>query len=558
VKPRGKPFVFLNEAGRRVELETFKTFPKLWNLPSPISSVPQKTMMNSSAAAAATRTAADASNSNSNNNDPLSRASLYAPLSNYNDNPEDEDDDVGKQQASKRPRRTPKSLTESSLIQFLQGISVDYHRNNNNSNNNNNNATVVETMMNASSYHYGYNSGIRPLGDRDVTEAIQGRALLLVGGRRHYNHGMIHKPAATTTTTTILSSMNKIGIPGLSTAEISNNTNTKTKQKQETVQILPVLSGANSMSQKRRRQRPRGVNTPNGKCSIPFVFSNEQQQQKEDEQQQIDFLMQLNHLWNEYACTILLQLLLPDSRRDDGRAPNATKKTARNRAAAKGPQQQQQPRQGQQQQEPFDILAPENQALLIEFCRNPESILHAYWRSSTAGSGETATSAGMEWVGAMVRIEQCLQHANWTGLSGILVAVTANTWQVVQIEMLEDIVGTTGQNNERKVAKKMYDDEHDDDCKNKREAKKSDYPQEDMLQQEPDRSSSPPKWTLKRRLIVPKRGSSLSVLLPVPPTMDSEERNEKKECAGFGSPPSDNAASQTLRITLHGSQNVNI
>lgn len=98
----------------------------------------------------------------------LSKNLLYAPLEAYLQ-PRQEGDDVGDKvdhdpsQYMRRLSKVPKSLHESSFVNFMQSVSYDYHRNR---------ATFADAK----------NNGSRPVSQSDMEDRIRQKAVTLMGG----------------------------------------------------------------------------------------------------------------------------------------------------------------------------------------------------------------------------------------------------------------------------------------------------------------------------------------------------------------------------------------
>jgi len=127
--------------------------------------------------------------------------------------------------------------------------------------------------------------------------------------------------------------------------------------------------------------------------------------------------------------------------------------------------------ENQELRERQESFLKELNALWNEYARNLLGMNETTTLDDSLRSKILAASSSMEWVGSFVQIESSKRHPAWTGRHGFLVEVTSNTWRVIEYDMEHD-AATKGK---------------DDDASSKQSMKV---------------------------LVVPKHGSSLSVLLP--------------------------------------------
>ncbi|CAB9496343.1 expressed unknown protein [Seminavis robusta] len=117
------------------------------------------------------------------------------------------------------------------------------------------------------------------------------------------------------------------------------------------------------------------------------------------------------------------------------------------------------------------------------------------------------TKEKAQFVGAKVHIKSCTQHAHWKGRIGFLVRQTTNSWQLMVPMMASDNNNTKDGNGRRKKWKKNVRKEQQEG-------------EEEACDSTKDQVTAPSNATTTnkdgwRTLVVPKRGSSLTLLIPI-------------------------------------------
>ena len=116
------------------------------------------------------------------------------------------------------------------------------------------------------------------------------------------------------------------------------------------------------------------------------------------------------------------------------------------------------------------------------------------------------TKESVQLVGARVQIKSCLSHPSWNGKTGILVRQTTNTWQV-----MVSMPNTRTNSKKRKRDKQLHEDTKASTTKDDGDTSVRIVASELKSHEE---TISKTKQGLKT-LIVPKHGSSLTLLIPL-------------------------------------------
>lgn len=220
---------------------------------------------------------------------------------------------------------------------------------------------------------------------------------------------------------------------------------------------------------------------------------------------QINFLIKLNTAWNEYIWNLLGKV--SERQLQNIEKENTTK----------------------QAEEACQFVTRRIQQLLV-----PSS-------SSGKAGGESDNSDGnciIEWVGAKARIDECRQHPSWVGRVGIVVQDLANIWRLV-------FVGEAMKQQQQQQPGDEPEEEKDNNGTGSLTTATSPFTKIMMASKKRDTN-----------FLVPKRGSSLTILLPVHhrirPDVDPLSNNVRGQL--YGSSMAADRPRHNICIVLSGDQ----
>lgn len=278
----------------------------------------------------------------------LSKNELYTPLAGY------DQEDVEPSVYLGTKSSIPKSLQESSLVQFYRKVSLDYHYKNPN----------IPSTNNNNGNDYKNAGASRPIPLADVDDRIRQRTVTLLGGGIHTVATKSSLPSESTSSS-------------LNTSSLFAATN---------------INGSGSLrSRRKRRKRPRTTGSISKEESSSLIKrqasigTNVKQGRKNDTIQvdniQLDFVKQLNICWNDYMLRVLQ--LKPMKQKED----------------VKG-------------EDYYSTME-------IRVCQKLQIL---------------STRHALELVGARLRILSCSQKLTLVGKTGIVVGHSRNCWMIAVLQ----------------------------------------------------------------------------------------------------------------------------
>ena len=210
----------------------------------------------------------------------LSKNALYTPMAGYDQG------DVDPNQYLATKSSIPKSVQESSLVQFYRNVSLDYHYKN----------PKIPSTSNMNGNDYKYAGASRPIPLADVNDRIRQRTVTLLGGGIHTVATMSSSVPSEPSILTPSGHLNSPESTSLFAAANTTGTGSLKQRRRRRKRRRGLLKGNNEEQTSSRKWQFAAINNTNQATKIetsPITSY------------QLDFLRQLNSKWTDYMLQVL-------------------------------------------------------------------------------------------------------------------------------------------------------------------------------------------------------------------------------------------------------------